>query len=61
VFFAGKPVFTDEVEGFVGRFLHNHTSLELQNWLQLYGYSLVILPIRVGAGSMATPATSQAA
>ena len=49
------------VEGFIGRFLHNHTSLEIQNWLQLYGYSLVILPIRVGAGSMAIPATSQAA
>ena len=52
VFFAGKLIFSDEIEGFIGRFLHNHTSLELQNWLQLYGYSLVILPIRVGAGSM---------
>ena len=61
VFFAGKLIFSDEVEGFIGRFLHNHTSLEIQNWLQLYGYSLVILPIRVGAGSMAIPATSQAA
>jgi amino acid transporter len=61
VFFAGKLIFSDEVEGFIGRFLHNHTSVEIQNWLQLYGYSLVILPIRVGAGSMAIPATSQAA
>jgi hypothetical protein len=34
--------------GFLARFLHNHTALELQNWLQIYGYSLVILPIRVG-------------
>jgi hypothetical protein len=61
VFFAGKLIFSDEIEGFIGRFLHNHTSLELQNWLQLYGYSLVILPIRVGAGSMSIPQTSQAA
>jgi hypothetical protein len=61
VFFAGKLIFSDEVEGFIGRFLHNHTALELQNWLQLYGFSLVILPVRVGAGSMTLPATSQAA
>src|SRR5712692_329135 len=61
VFFAGKLIFSDEMEGFIGRFLHNHTSVEIQNWLQLYGYSLVILPVRVGAGSMAIPATSQAA
>jgi len=61
VFFAGKLIFSDEVEGFIGRFLHNHTSVEIQNWLQLYGFSLVILPVRVGAGSMAMPAASQAA
>ncbi len=61
VFFAGKLIFSDEVEGFIGRFLHNHTALELQNWLQLYGYSLVILPVRVGAGSMTVPVASQAA
>jgi amino acid transporter len=61
VFFAGKLIFSDEMEGFIGRFLHNHTSVELQNWLQLYGYSLVILPIRVGAGSMAVPQNLQAA
>ncbi len=48
VFFAGKLVWDTAVEGFLSRFLHNHTALELQNWLQLYGYSLVILPIRVG-------------
>ncbi|MDO8431398.1 MAG: APC family permease [Candidatus Binatus sp.] len=61
VFFAGKLIFSDEVEGFIGRFLHNHTALELQNWLQLYGFSLVILPVRVGTGSMTVPVTSQAA
>jgi amino acid transporter len=49
VFFAGKLVFDDDIEGFIGRFLHNHTALELQTWLQLYGLSLVILPIRVSA------------
>ena len=47
VFFAGKLVFTDELDGFISRFLHNHTALELQNWLQLQGISLVILPVRV--------------
>ena len=47
VFFAGKLVFTDEVDGFVSRFLHNHTAMDLQNWLQLQGFSLVILPVRV--------------
>ncbi len=50
VFFAGKLIFSDEVEGFIGRFLHNHTAMEVQNWLQLYGLSLVILPVRVSAG-----------
>jgi len=48
VFFAGKLVFTDELDGFVSRFLHNHTALEVQNWLQVHGLSLVILPVRVG-------------
>ncbi len=48
VFFAGKLVWDTTVEGFLARFLHNHTALEVQNWLQLYGYSLVILPIRIG-------------
>lgn len=47
VFFAGKLVFTDEVDGFISRFLHNHTAMDLQNWLQLQGFSLVILPVRV--------------
>ncbi len=47
VFFAGKLVFGDELDGFVSRFLHNHTALEMQNWLQLQGLSLVILPVRV--------------
>ena len=48
VFFAGKLVWSDDMVGFLARFLHNHTALELQNWLQIYGYSVVILPIRVG-------------
>jgi amino acid transporter len=48
VFFAGKLIWDTAVEGFLSRFLHNHTALELQSWLQLYGYSVVILPIRVG-------------
>jgi amino acid transporter len=47
VFFAGKLVFTEELEGFMSRFLHNHTALEIQNWLQVHGLSLVILPVRV--------------
>ena len=47
VFFAGKLVFTDELDGYVSRFLHNHTALELQNRLQAEGLSLVILPVRV--------------
>jgi Amino acid permease len=47
VFFAGKLIFSNELDGFISRFLHNHTALELQNWLQLQGYSLVILPVRV--------------
>ena len=47
VFFAGKLIFDDELEGFISRFLHNHTALELQNWLQVHGLSLVILPVRV--------------
>jgi K+ transporter len=47
VFFAGKLVFEAELEGFVSRFLHNHTAFELQSWLQVQGLSLVILPVRV--------------
>ncbi len=60
VFFAGKLIFATEVEGFVGRFLHNHTAAELQSWLQLYGLSLVILPVRVGAGSRINPVIAAA-
>jgi hypothetical protein len=51
VFFAGQLVFADELEGFASRFLHNHTALEVLRWLQLRGLSLVILPVRVTAGS----------
>jgi amino acid transporter len=47
VFFAGKLVFTNELDGYISRFLHNHTALELQNRLQALGLSLVILPVRV--------------
>jgi amino acid transporter len=47
VFFAGKLVFTGELDGFVSRFLHNHTALDLQSRLQADGLSLVILPVRV--------------
>ncbi|MBV8358415.1 MAG: hypothetical protein JO189_10825, partial [Deltaproteobacteria bacterium] len=47
VFFAGKLIFADEIDGFISRFLHNHTALDLQGWLQLHGFSLVILPVRV--------------
>ncbi len=47
VFFAGKLIFPRISESFLGRFLHNRTALELQNWLQLDGLSLVILPVKV--------------
>jgi amino acid transporter len=47
VFFAGKLIFEAELEGFISRFLHNHTALEIQRWLQVHGLSLVILPVRV--------------
>ncbi len=47
VFFAGKLIFEAELEGFISRFLHNHTALELQKFLQVQGLSLVILPVRV--------------
>ena len=49
VFFAGKLVFSRERERFMMRFLHNHTAVELQSYLQTQGISLVILPVRVGA------------
>jgi amino acid transporter len=48
LFFAGKLIFTNEFDGFVRRFLHNHTALEVQNWLKVHGLSLVILPVRAG-------------
>jgi hypothetical protein len=47
VFFAGQLVFPDELNGFLSRFLHNHTAFELLKWLQLQGFSLLILPVRV--------------
>ncbi|MGH8013661.1 MAG: APC family permease, partial [Candidatus Binataceae bacterium] len=39
VFFAGKLIFSEALDGFISRFLHNHTAIELQNWLQLHGLS----------------------
>jgi amino acid transporter len=59
VFFAGKLIFTSELDGFMNRFLHNHTALELQNWLQVQGLSLVILPVRVMPMRVRTPAKPQ--
>jgi hypothetical protein len=47
VFFAGQLVFESETSGFISRFLHNHTALDLLHWLQARGLSLVILPVRV--------------
>jgi K+ transporter len=58
VFFAGKLIFTDELEGFVSRFLHNHTALEMQTWLQVHGMSLVILPVRVAPTRLRVAAIS---
>jgi amino acid transporter len=52
VFFAGKLVFANELDGYISRFLHNHTALELQNRLQAQGLSLVILPVRVMSSKM---------
>jgi amino acid transporter len=51
VFFAGKLVF--ERDTFFNRFLHNQTALEIQQWLQFHGLSLVILPVRVSAKQLA--------
>jgi amino acid transporter len=60
VFFAGKLIFADEMEGFVSRFLHNHTAIDLQSWLQLHGLSLVILPVRVStSGARFSPSQPQ--
>jgi amino acid transporter len=47
VYFAGKLIFSDEAEGYLGRFLHTSTALEVQRYLQVEGLSLVILPVRV--------------
>jgi amino acid transporter len=54
VFFAGQLVFGEEINSFVSRFLHNQTALELLQWLQLQGLSLVILPVRVTPGGEGT-------
>jgi K+ transporter len=49
VFFAGQLVFSEDLDGFLGRFLHNHTAFEMLRMLQAYGLSLVILPVRVSS------------
>ena len=51
VFFAGQLVFSEEIDGFFSRFLHNHTALDLLRWLQVQGLSLVILPVRVASAN----------
>ncbi len=61
VYFAGKLVFTAQIDTFSERFLHNHTSREIQAWLQLYGLTLVILPIRVGGPIEDLPAPARPA
>jgi hypothetical protein len=61
VYFAGKLVFTNELDSFGERFLHNHTSRDIQGWLQLYGLSLVSLPIRVGGPVLDLPIPAPAA
>ena len=37
VFFAGQLVFGDDLNGFMSRFLHNHTALDLLQSLQMHG------------------------
>ncbi|HVN88451.1 MAG TPA: APC family permease [Candidatus Binataceae bacterium] len=54
VYFAGQMVFGEASNNFLGRFLHNHTALELLQWLRGRGFSLVILPVRVEIGKVAT-------
>ena len=44
-YFAGQLVFKDE--GFLTRFLHNHTVFELQRRLYQHGLPMLILPIQV--------------
>jgi len=47
VVFAGQLVFGKDQSGYMARFLHNHTALDLLQSLQAQGLSLVILPARV--------------
>jgi amino acid transporter len=61
VFFAGKLIFSDEAEGYLGRFLHMHTALEVQRYLQIEGLSLVILPVRVAPPEPQNAAPARAA
>jgi hypothetical protein len=55
VFFAGQLVFGEELNGFMSRFPHNQTALDLLQSLQMYGLSLVILPVRVVPTRSAEP------
>ena len=61
VFFAGQLVLGDEFAGFMSRFLHNHTAIDLLHWLQRHGLSLVILPVRVGGSDSHDQARGEAA
>jgi K+ transporter len=57
VFFAGKLVF--ERDTFFNRFLHNQTAVEIQQWLQFHGLSMVILPVRVSEEHLAPSGNSR--
>ena len=41
VFFAGQLVFGDDLDGFLGRFLHNHTAFEMLRLLQFHGLAFL--------------------
>ncbi len=56
VVFAGQLVFGKDQSGFMARFLHNHTALDLLQSLQAQGLSLLILPVRVTPASPAEAA-----
>jgi hypothetical protein len=60
VFFAGQLVFSDEMDGFFSRFLHNHTAQELLRWFQLHNLTLVFLPVRVSLSGVHPSVPAQA-
>jgi hypothetical protein len=45
VFFSGKLIFARE--GWINRFLHSQTSMDLQRRLLFQGQNMIVLPIRV--------------